>query len=162
MTKPNTHAILADLHKLLSSYSTGDFLDASNYGGLPRAMREALRALAHEAESTTTNGSQRKNRTPVAPSSARRQKVQPAPNFIVELIRRSPYFSSAATMVAYAKSVGLKLNLRPKESRERLAKRLAALISELPKAERDRAITELSGKPNQTQGWIDVIKSRSQ
>lgn len=161
MTKSNTHAILADLHKLLSSYSTGDFLDASNYGDLPSAMREALRALAHEADSSATNGSQRKRRTPNAPSKLGHQRVQPVPNYLVELIRRSPYFNSAAAMVAYAKSVGLKLNLRPKESRERLAKRLAVLISELPEAERDDVLTELSGKNSQTQGWIDVIKSRN-
>lgn len=161
MTKSNTHAILADLHKLLSSYSTDDFLDASNYGSLPPAMREALRALSHEAEPTAANGSKRKTHASTASSSKNSQKPQQVPRYLVELIQHSPHFNSAATMITYAKSIGLKLNLRPKESRERLARRLAALISKLPKAEKEKIISNLSGENNQTQGWIDVIKSRN-
>jgi hypothetical protein len=126
-------------------------------------MREALRALAHEADPAVGNGSKRKTNTSTASSSKKLQKSQPqqAPMYLLDLIQRSPHFNSVTTMITYAKSIGLKLNSRPKESRERLARRLATLISKLPKAEKEKIISNLSGENNQTQGWIDVIKSRN-
>jgi hypothetical protein len=123
-------------------------------------MREALRALADESEPEMENGSKRKTPTSTASSSRNPQKSQPVP-VLLELIQRSPHFNSAATMITYAKSIGLKLNPRPKEGRERLARRLVTLISKLPKAEKEKIISSLSGENNQTQGWIDVIKSRN-
>jgi hypothetical protein len=124
-------------------------------------MREALRALADESEPAVENGSKRKTHTSTASSSKNPQKSQHVSMYLLELIQRSPHFNSAATMITYAKSIGLKLNPRPKEGRERLARRLVTLISKLPKAEKEKIISSLSGENNQTQGWIDVIKSRN-
>ena len=161
MTKSNTHAILADLHKLLSSYSTDDFLNASNYGNLPPAMRDALRALSQEAEPTAMNGSNRKANATTGSLSKDRREPQQVPMYLLDMIQRSPHFKNPATIITYAKSIGVKLNPKPKEGRERLARRLAVSISKLPKAEKEKVISSLSGENNQTQGWIDVIKSRN-
>jgi hypothetical protein len=124
-------------------------------------MREALRALSHEAEPTEANGSKRKVNATTTSSRKNRQGSQTAPIYLLEMIEHSPHFKSPATIITYAKSIGVKLNPRPKEGRERLARRLAALISKLPKAEKEKIISSLSGENNQTQGWIDVIQSRN-
>jgi hypothetical protein len=124
-------------------------------------MREALRALSHEAESTETNGSKRQVNATTASSRKNRQELQHVPIYLLEMIERSPNLKSPAAIVTYAKSIGVKLNPRPKEGRERLARRLATLISKLPKAEKEKIVSSLSGENNQTQGWIDVIKGRN-
>lgn len=154
MTKSNVHAILGELHRLLSTYKSADFIEASNYGGNPRAMKAALRALASEAE-------------PSADTSRRRivawkrvTKVPDDKSQVRNLILRSKIFESYRSIVTYAERLGLSLRARPKESRERLANRLASLIETLPDHQKSKVIDELfAGRNSQTQGWIEVIKS---
>ncbi|MGO8756806.1 MAG: hypothetical protein ACLQG3_01655 [Terracidiphilus sp.] len=63
------------------------------------------------------------------------------------------------TIRTFANRHGLKIEPRPKEGRERVAKRLALQIAALPDAKLSQIITDLSGGVSrQTQGWIDVIK----
>ena len=165
MTKPSVHAILADLHKLLSTYRSVDFVDASNYVGIPRPMREALRALAQEAPSVVDGSSRNMDAAASKPRSDRKRAKKPhgeSPN-LLDLIHRSQYFKSTASMVNYADSIGVKFSVRPKESRERVARRLASLINELPDSKKAQIARELfNGKNSQTQGWIEVIKNRNQ
>lgn len=163
MTKPSVHAILADLHRLLSTYRSVDFLDASSYAGIPRPMREALRSLAKEAPVTVDGNSRIAGATTRSRSDRKKlpKSRDKSPN-LLSLIRRSPYFKSTSSMISYAENMGLKLLVRPKESRERVARRLASLIDALPEYKRSQSIDELlSGKNDQTQGWIEVIKNRN-
>jgi hypothetical protein len=78
---------------------------------------------------------------------------------LVDLILRSEHGDSFASLVRFAGHYGLDLQGRPKDGRERVAKRLASIIMSLPDSERIQASSALLGKvSNQTQGWIDVIK----
>lgn len=161
MANSKVHAILGDLHKLLSLYKAEDFTDAGRYAGIPRPLKDVLFALAREAESAKRSGPSR------SPSEARS-----GPSFttsagpmgqIFDLLHQSRYFESNNSMVGFAKALGLRLQTNPKESRERVAKRLAALIEKMPPPVRDRAVADLrAGQGNQTQGWVDVIKSANQ
>jgi hypothetical protein len=154
MTKPSVHALLAELHKLLSTYRAVDFLDASNYAGTPRHLREALRALAQEAP-RGVNGTQNEKARPERKKGGNGRRESPN---LLALIRRSPYFKSTSSMIKFAEGIGLKLPVRAKESRDRVARRLISLIDELPDAKKDQVVDDLLGrKNNQTQGWIEVI-----
>jgi hypothetical protein len=78
---------------------------------------------------------------------------------LVDLILRSEHGESFASLVRFAGLYGIELQGRPKDGRERVAKRLAGIIMNLPDSERVQISSDLLGKvSDQTQGWIDVIK----
>lgn len=162
MTKPSVHAILGELHKLLSAYGKGDFIEASKYVGVSRAMRHALRALALEAEPGVEIGP-RRGRSGATPSNSRSRATAPTSERaqILNLIRRSPLFATTHSILKYAERLGLHLSMNSKTSRERLAGKLVSLIESLPESRKSEVITDLlKGRNSQTQGWIDVIKER--
>jgi hypothetical protein len=76
---------------------------------------------------------------------------------IVQAIRRS--FGRNQAILAFADDAGIRLAVRPKESRERLSKRLADVILIQPEPKRRQIMEKLDRSDAQTQGWIDVIKS---
>ena len=162
MTKSNVHAILGELHRLLGVYPSSDFLDATNYSGISTSMREALRALAREAKSGPTGGSHRRQHPAQASIRARPDRTPStqgkAPD-VLDLLRRSPNFRSTASLLAFAKDIGIKLSLRPKEGREKLARRVAIQIEELSESRKNEVINDLRGAGNgQTEGWLEVIR----
>lgn len=163
MTKSNVHAILGDLHRLLAMHKASDFIEASNYGGISRSMKAALRTLAHEAE-PAADISRRRVRSTVAPNPRSRTANAPGERSqILSLIRRSKIFESTRSLITYANSLGLRLTAKPKEGRDRLASRLTSLIETLPDQRRSEVIDDLlAGRNSQTQGWIDVIKNGKQ
>jgi len=162
VTKPSVHAILSDLHRLLASYKKNDFIEASRYVGVSRAMKVTLRSLASEAESAPGGLDRPSNRRSNSGSSRNRLAGPSSErNQLLSLIRRSPLFESTHAMVKYAESIGLRLVPGPKESRERLAIKLVNLIQKLPEHEKSEVFNDLlKGRNSQTQGWIDVIKER--
>jgi hypothetical protein len=155
------HAILGDLHKLLSLYRSEDFVDAGRYTGIPRPLKDVLFALAREAESAKRSDA---SRTPSEARSGPSVKTSAGTSGqLFDLLRQSRYFESNNSMLGYARAIGLRLQANPKDSRERVAKRLAALVEKMPPPARDKAIADLrAGQSNQTQGWVDVIKSANQ
>jgi hypothetical protein len=167
VAKTRIHGILGDLHKLLSVYSASDFLEASHYVALSQRMKEVLRALAQEAGSgghvappQASNGS---TATQGRVRSLRPDSLSNVRGDVLAAVRQSPYSQSNRAMVTFARSLGLKLQANPKDSRDRVARRLASLLERMPQDKKDEAITGLlSGRSTQTQGWIDVIKSTNQ
>jgi hypothetical protein len=162
MTRPSVHALLAEFHKLLSSYQSSDFLDASKYVGTSGPLRDALRALAREAPVERQPNAPIQHRQEGKARNTRKsgRNGQRDSTTLLAAIRRSPYFKSTAAMADFAHSMGLDLTIRAKESRDRVARRLVALINKLPEGEKDRLIDDfLAKKNNQTQGWIDVIRN---
>lgn len=156
MNNPKVHAILGDIHKMLATYGTSDFLNASHYPGMPKSIRLALRALSREADSTLNVIGLRKS------SSSRDQRGFPRTERrrILELLRRSPYFENTRTLAAFARDMGIKINVNPKDGREKIGNRIAGSIEKLPDNSRNRILDSLaSPRDTQTQGWIDVIKS---
>lgn len=156
------HAILSDLHRLLSTYQSEDFLDASRYPGLPSSLKDALVSLATEARIENGQSTTRKETSTTRRNTVGAKTTTPINNngiAVAELILRSEYGTSIASMVNFARSYGLKLETRAKESRERTARRLAGLIQDLPDTRRRQVSTALMERTDsQTQGWINVIK----
>jgi hypothetical protein len=159
---PKLHAILSDLHRLLSTYQSEDFLEASRYTGLPSSLKDALISLATEArlENEQSTVSEKKSTTRHNTVSAKpTAQIDSNGTALAELILRSEYGASNASIVNFARSYGLKLETRAKESRERAARRLAGLIQGLPDTKRKQVSTALIERTDsQTQGWINVIK----
>jgi hypothetical protein len=157
VTNSSVHAILGELHKLLGTYKTSDFLEASKYAGTSRHMRVALRFLAREAEPGARYTTGQKTRSG---NSSGGVIIDERSQFL-NLLRRSPFFDSTRSILEYASSIGFRLAASPKESRQRLASRLATLVEKLPEAKRREVIGDLlKERGNQTQGWIEVIKER--
>jgi len=164
MKSSNVHAILSELHRLLSLYDASDFTKASEYVGESSRVRNALRALARESG----NESMDVPSSVESPRSGRAGSGTPPANRtdltaqIVDTIRQqSGRFGSTASILQFAKNVGLSIQGRHKESRERLARRVAEAILQLREPRRNQILAMLADSADsQTQGWIDVIKSR--
>ncbi len=164
MKNSNVHALLSELYRLLSDYVPADFLRASRYAGATPHLKEALQALALEAEASSIASP----RQPLTQSGSISNSVPNVPlnkgqrtekSDIVSLISQSPRFDSTRAILQFAKQVGLDVESRPKEGKERLANRVAEAILQTPDLRRSQIIAQLvrSGD-EQTQGWIDVIK----
>jgi hypothetical protein len=167
VAKLRIHGILGDLHRLLSQYSASDFIEASSYSGISRRMRDVLRFLAHEADSDGSvaplRASHGEERVRFVGQHMRTARVNNEQGRTLSAVLRSPHIRSNRDMVMFARSIGLKLQANPKDSRERVARRLAALLERLPEEKKEEAIANLLlGRSTQTQGWIDVIKSSNQ
>ncbi len=165
MKTSNVHAILSDLHRLLSVYSATDLAQASEYRGISPRVRTALRALTDE--SGVDSGG-------LAPRQSGREKpewaVSGAPpsgssdlaTEIVSAIRnQAGRFSSTSSILQFAKDAGLSVQARNKESRERLSRRVAEAILQVKEPRRSQIVSLIAGvSDSQTQGWINVIKNR--
>jgi hypothetical protein len=163
---PNIHAILSELHKLLSTYSAKDFRDARNYSGLSRPMRAALDALCRESLPKNKLEDQRHDRLDSNSVAVRRVTAGPlafeTKEDLFAAIQHSAFYGRINLLANYAREVGVKVQPRPKESKDKFARRLAAALLLLPEVRRAKAIADLkSVMKSQTEGWIDVIRSNS-
>lgn len=163
MTRPTTHALLGEIHTILGRYRKEDFLEASRYRAVTKPVKLALHALARElngagsapANELSTGRSPRKPSRRDLPQDWSRESSS-----VLGLLKRSPYFDSSQSLVDFAKNLGFKLQAKPKDSRDRLARRLAAYIESLHDEARDRILSDLLASRNsQTHGWVNVIKS---
>jgi hypothetical protein len=161
----NIHAILSDVHRLLSQYAPDDFVAASRYSGVSASIRSALLALAREAgpsrqqspyELRRRQGLQQNVDSKRRPS----ERQPPTRDRILDAILKSPRFANSRAILDYASAHGLNVHAKPKDGKERLARRLAAAIESVPDRARIDLLAALDWeKGSQTQGWIDVIKS---
>jgi len=160
VTRPEIHAVLGDIHTILGRYRKADLLEASETHGITAHVRTALRALAREldspsATSTTRSPDELSKRKKAAGEDWRREASS-----VLALVTRSPSFATNQAIIELARELGFRLNAKPKDSRERLARRLAAYIESLPPETRDRVLSDLLARRNsQTHGWVNVIKS---
>lgn len=163
---PNTHAILSELHRLLSTYSLRDFEETKKYPGLSRPMRDILEALCREAAPKGRINEQPRE-TPSSSVGSIRPSVIGAltssdPEQLLTAIRRSAYYDNIRALAMFARMAGLKVQPRAKESKDKLARRLARAIVTLPSSVRDQVISKLAaGTKSQTEGWIEVIRNTS-
>lgn len=165
----NTHAILSDVYRILSTYSASDLNSASGYDCVAPSVAEALRALAREAERASGGPSRQetghRSRARGPHDGGRSTEIPELlhKSHIADLIRRSVRFDSTGSILAYARDIGLRIEMRPKDSKERVARRLAEAIDKAPEPRRGQILGGLlRGADSQTQGWIDVIKSTQQ
>jgi hypothetical protein len=164
MKNSRIHAVLSEIYRLLSDYSAAELTRASEYGGITPHIGAALRSLAHEAERRPAGTSKRPldagHRRPdsIGGEPASREDLAQKSG-IVALLRRSQRFHSSQSILQFAREAGLDLAARPKESRDRLASRVASAILLAPEPRRSQILARLTnGSGSQTQGWIEVIK----
>jgi hypothetical protein len=161
----NVHAILSDVHRLLSQYAPDDFVAASRYSGVSDTIRSVLLALASETGASrqqSVDELRRREDLKRHPDDKRRPSLrqQATRGRILDAILTSPRFANPRAILDYASMRGLKIQAKPKDGKERLARRLVAAIESAPEQVRSDALVGLEReKGNQTQGWIDVIKS---
>jgi hypothetical protein len=166
MKSSKVHSILGEVYRLLGDYTAAEFAEASRYKGIAPPLRDVLRALTNEASGGAP--SQSAVRTPARPSQASAQMSPSASPFrgpdptieIADMIRQTKRFDSTQSILRFAKEAGLTVLPRPKESRERLAKRVAGAILLTREPRRSQIVGQLaSNGDTQTQGWIDAIKN---
>ncbi len=167
MKSSNVHAILSELYKLLSDYTADDFAQACAYRGTSPSVKDALSALAREADRNSPPVTKAKTESsrpqseipPITPRDSDRLGLV---NEMASMIRRqTDRFSSTSSILQFAKEFGLAVQSRPKESRERLARRVAEAVLLMKEPKRSQIVAKLAGNgDSQTQGWIDVIKNR--
>lgn len=155
---PRVHAILSDVYRLLSSYTASELDQASNYQGIGSNIRRALHALSCEASAEHPK-QQRELERPLA-SRGTSRTAKDSLSELATAIRQAKRFSTTHSIIQFANEAGLSLEARPKESRERLARRVAEAILSLREPKRSQVIGRISGEgDSQTQGWIDAIKT---
>lgn len=161
MKSSNVHAILSDVHRLLSQYSPDDFVAASRYSGVSSSVRSALLALSREI--LLVRGGKNSEQVPGRRTSNRKRSTAqhtPARAEIVASILKSPRFPSSRAITEYAAAHGLAIRAEPKDGKRRLAKRLATKVESASEKERADLLAAIGlERESQTQGWIDVIKS---
>lgn len=165
MKNSNVHAILSDVHRLLSQYAPDDFVAASRYSGVSDTIRSVLLALASEtgpSRQQSVNELRRREDLKQHPDDKRQPSLRqpPTKDRILDAILKSPRFANSRAIVDYASVYGFNIQAKPKDGKERVARRLAAAIESAPDHVRADMLVGLEReKGNQTQGWIDVIKS---
>lgn len=165
MKNSNVHATLSDVHRLLSTHTPADFARASEYQGLSPHLRDALRALSLEAGKASgprKSPEPRRKKIDAALPQVEPENSQSAltekPS-LVSLLQQQPRFASTHSILQFAKELGLEIEPRHKESRERLAGRLAdAILQQSPQRQGQIVRRLTGGAESQTQGWIDAIK----
>lgn len=165
MKNSSVHAILSDVHKLLSQYTPNDLVAASRYSGVSEAVRSALVSLAREAAPSRGRGSSGLRRVRGS-DQAVDSNGEPSARWLVnkshlvDSILTSPRFASSGAIRDYAAESGFKIRANPKDGRQRLARRLADAVWAASDDEKATFLSSLDlERESQTKGWIGVIKS---
>lgn len=154
------HSILSDVYRLLGSYTAAELDQASNYQGIAPNIRNALHALSREASAERPKQQRDLEGPPPNRGSSRPVAEKNSLSEIATAIREAKQFSSTRSIIQFANEAGLTVEARPKESRERLARRVAEAILSLREPKRSQVIARISREgDSQTQGWIDAIKT---
>jgi hypothetical protein len=157
---PRVHSILSDVYRLLGSYTASELDQASNYEGIGSNIRRALHALSCEVSADSPKQRRELERPTPNRVPSRTAREKDTLSEVATAIRQAKRFSSTHSIIQFANDAGLSLEVRPKESRERVARRVAAAILSLREPKRSQVIARISGEgDSQTQGWIDAIKT---
>ncbi len=160
MKNSNVHAILSDVHRLLSQYTPADFVAASRYAGVSDTIRSVLLALANETAPSRQRSVNELRRAEGLKQHPGDKRQPPTKDSVLDAILKSPRFANSRAIVEYASTYGLNIQAKPKDGKERVARRLAAAIESASEQARAEMLAGIGReKGNQTQGWIDVIKS---
>ena len=166
---PKLHAILGQLHSLLSIAQPEDFKRASMLRSVSPFMREALRALARERKYESRKDGQNGG---LPRKTQRERKVTPRPHVharipvargiedqVLALLLQSSRLSKKAEVQSFASAMGLVINVRRKDAWRRAIRKLATAIAMAPNEVRQRSLDALlASRDAQTQGWVDVIR----
>jgi len=162
------HAVLSELHRLLSLYTPSEFASAGDYEGVPESLRAALRSLAQEAGRPGTDSQGNIHRADKSRKGVgRRRRLALESSFptneILNSIRKSSRYTNSRGIMQIAKDLGISLQAKPKDGKDRLARRLAQAIQLTGEPRRSELLALLDREAkSQTEGWIGVIKSTRQ
>jgi hypothetical protein len=161
MKSPKIHAILSEVYRLVGNYTAAEFAEASRYSNMAQPVRDALRALSREAAMDAPSGrGEHPQPPPDGPTRTRPSGNATSIHELANAIRQATRFSSTQAILQFAKEAGLNVPPRPKESRDRLARRVAEAIFLTREPRHSQIISRLTGEgDSQTQGWINVIKN---
>lgn len=161
MKGSKVHAILSEVYRLLSTYDAADFQRASEYGTTSIQVAEALRALAREAKDHGSEDAERsRDSAPISSDITTRLDQWSDQKDLLQLIRSSRWSESGRSILEFAKEFGIRVQANPKDSKDRLMRKVAHAIEAMPERRRTQATKALLDRINsQTEGWIDVIKN---
>ena len=153
------NALLSDIYRILSLYEADDFVQASRSRRVDPLLRDALRALARPAREGRAAKDRVQSEPRVQPSNGDHSEMHPD---MFPVIVKVIADTSADRVVEIFSRNGVRVEKRPKESKDRFAKRLTAMANMVGSSRRRRLLedlTEASG--SQTAGWINVLRPRS-
>lgn len=166
------HAILSELHHILSIGSPDELRAAGRLASVSENMKTALEALAKERAENVQTGAAKSSR-PVTKTDTETattvdpQQREPALNLfnndeerrIYRLLMASPKFSDKAAIRSLIDEAGIAVQIRSKDGRDRTARKVARAIHNAPDSRKARALATLMDRQDkQTQGWINVIR----
>lgn len=153
------NALLSDIYRLLSLYDEDDFVSAAQSYRVDPLIRDVLRTFAKSAHDARSAGKRSKIREAV--EHLRQPDSQEAPDINGIIFRALGAGSLEKVLEVFARS-GITFAKRPKESKERLAKRLSTILGALPPSRRRKVLDDLAEiAGGQTAGWISVLRNRS-
>jgi hypothetical protein len=166
--------ILNKLEHLLRNAVPEDFLRACKRKSISKYMKSALESLALECLEKTSN-LKNSNMTEsykqtaqmslldkrVMAFSSDRTGSKTETDRIHEVLINAKRFANKTAMVDFAKYIGFKITFNNKDSRARVARKLAIAIASSQDQTKKRALSILYEKlDNQTKGWFDIIRSK--
>lgn len=164
------HALLSQIHDILSSHDPQDFLQASRSPGISSHIKNALLSLERERKhdgedrcDDVDSGEIVRNTQdfPANSEVAHSTKANPS-NFdcIVDLIMGCPRLRTKKDLRKFSKSLGVTIPIRDKDERVRVARKLAKVIAAGHPDFQKMAVRLLERAHDpQTQGWVDVIRN---
>ena len=157
-----THQILSQVHHLLSIATKEELLHAANLPNTSSNLRGALALLAAEKASTSKREKPRSSGSlPASHDSSGRQKLSATAKLDTlsrELAKSFEKLGKNEIQQA-CRAVGLHFPMNAKDARERILRRVAKSLSQMPRDRRDSILSALRTKADsQTEGWVGVIR----
>lgn len=163
MSSQKAHSLLSDLYRILATYQTADFTEASR---LSPEMAHIVDAIKSHTEirnrSLTSNKNENRLRSSFAiqSTSTPSQKINSATEILLAL-KRSAFYATVKDLELLAQKYGIKLKPKPKEGRDRYARRLAQTFVNLPMEVREAVLNEVAeNATSQTAGWVNLLRGR--
>jgi len=162
MESTKFHSLLADLHRLLGTYTAKEFREAAarshDYGSI---LLDMANAMSRTSDSAINQNAPSKvdQETLSAPATSGISSTLKTVEEFENLLRRSGRAESTADLQAISNAFQLGVSMSSKDGKARNLTRLAKAISHSPSRARNTVIKELSrGSTSETQGWLDVIR----
>jgi hypothetical protein len=163
------HAILGQLHSLLSSADAEDFTRASTARHMSPFLRAALRSLAKErrhgrdgkrllrdirSARTQESGSRVADLTKDRPLKGNGKESQ-----FLALLKGCSHLSDKEALRRFVESIQLGVKVSAKDGLPRAMSKVARAIAVAPEETRQKTMDALAAGPDsQTQGWVNVIR----
>jgi hypothetical protein len=153
--KQEEFQVVAELYRFLATFDPTAISEASKLPSISDNLRTALNALHRE---TTTQEPSSKSASSGPNAGKRKNGGSLDP---LGLLLSKQRFPSKHELQQLAKALGIKLKVDAKDSHDRVARRIAAEISQSPTL--SEKLYELVGadKDTQTAGWIELIRRGS-